>query len=740
MYCPKCGHQIPDGSRFCPVCGCDLSAYQSNVRRPNDKPVPPKHTHNPLPVRQIGIAVAAVAAVAVIVAVVFGVRALFSVIGNSSNAYVYLSDGDYELITDLSKGDIIEIASSRSEYTYSSLLSFSPDGKYVYYYTKYDSSNRTGTLCRAEYGKLKSDSSKNDDYIVTIASNVALGFQCIDDETVIYKNGDDTLYYYDGSDVTQLAKSVNEFYTEGTERVVYTTGTYDEGYTLYGVDVTDPDSKVKLASNYAGLYIAEDFDNIYYTKTDSDYNAMLYVVGFDKDSEQIGKNVNILELDDGTVYFTAESGETLSLYDYVDDTYASHDEGVTEPDKDDYLIPTYSYNQLSVSDNEDDYDEIYTSCSKTVYFFHTAIKNKTSSSYTLAQEFTEKYLDSENSDGYFVVTETIKKELQEMCDEYGQGYDNEWLEFCFSKEEDGTEVDEDAYYAAYSAYEEAADRIYIRETLQNSENDYALKTLYCYADGKLTAVAENVLSTKYCNGAVLYNTADMVTETVSMTSVYSISDVTALFAIDYSAENYLLCYGTTTPAQVSASAAEDMDDAYYDSGYISLLVIGSGVYMTSDEDIYFAEISNNTLGEFTFVSDDAYVLMYDDSGIYYECGGYSSNSGYYIDLYKCVGGEDELVARDILENEICIYEDETVLAYTDYTSYGYELTIFDAKGEKAIIADDVSFYLRCADGTVLYISDGDLYSYDDGERTLVGRDADWCWVLNTMEPSVTYSY
>lgn len=748
MFCPNCGKEVPDGSRFCGHCGFNLSEYQSN-----DKAAPPDR-HNPFPVKQVGIAVAAAA---VIVAVVFGVQALLSTIGNSSNAYVYLSDGNYELITDLSKGDIIEIASSRSDDTYAGLVSFSPDGKYVYYYTRYDSSSETGTLCRAEYGKLKADSSKNDSYIETIASNVSRWFQCMDDETILYKNGDGALYYYDGSDVTRLAKSVKTYYTDGTERVVYSTGTYDEGYTLYGVYVTDPDSKVKLASNYAHIYVIDDFDNIYYTKEDDENNETLYVVGFDKDAEQLGKNVDVLEADAGALYFTAENGETISLYDYVDDTYASADAGITEPNLDDFTIPEYSYEMIYGSDlSESDYDELYTSCTKALYWYgenrllsysmyeSLDITWSTNSDATNAatQDFIDQFADSANEDGYILVTDEVKAALQEIQRSYSDDTEDEWmwLWLCYSRYQSGTTID-DAYYAAYDAYEEAADRISIREMLQDSENDYALKTLYCCENGTLTTVAENVLSTKCYTGAILYNTADMVTETINMNMVDSTSDVTDLFSLDYSAENNLLCYGSTAPVQVSSSAAEDISDFYYDNGSVYFYVVGSSIYMTCSgvADIYYATIDNGTVDKFSFVSDEAYMLI-SDSEAYYECNFYLSNDHYYIDLYQCVDGESEVLARDIMEGDFAIYDDGIILAYTDYNSYGYELTMFDAEGEKTVIADDVGFSLRSAEGNVLYISDGNLYSYDEGERTLIGRDVDWLWMLNTMEANITYDY
>ena len=68
-------------------------------------------------IRRLGLALAA------LLFVLFGGR-------GSNNAYVCLSDGRYELISNLSRGELIEIASSRSGYAD---LWFSPDGKYIYF-------------------------------------------------------------------------------------------------------------------------------------------------------------------------------------------------------------------------------------------------------------------------------------------------------------------------------------------------------------------------------------------------------------------------------------------------------------------------------------------------------------------------------------------------------------------------------------------------------------------------------
>ena len=40
MFCPKCGSQIPDGSKFCPKCGNQFAATPTAASQPTPRPVP----------------------------------------------------------------------------------------------------------------------------------------------------------------------------------------------------------------------------------------------------------------------------------------------------------------------------------------------------------------------------------------------------------------------------------------------------------------------------------------------------------------------------------------------------------------------------------------------------------------------------------------------------------------------------------------------------------------------------
>lgn len=77
MFCPKCGAQLPDGSKFCAKCGAQIAAAQpSGGAAPAPAPVPgPAPAPMPQPKKHVGPIVAIAAAAVIIVAIaVFALR------------------------------------------------------------------------------------------------------------------------------------------------------------------------------------------------------------------------------------------------------------------------------------------------------------------------------------------------------------------------------------------------------------------------------------------------------------------------------------------------------------------------------------------------------------------------------------------------------------------------------------------------------------------------------------------
>ena len=763
MVCPKCGVKLPDGSKFCSACGEKLTDAVPEVQEEKKAedvsasaaPAAPINSPKPefvQPKKKVDskkvIAVAIVSIIAIVV--IWGLKALFS--GMSGNAYVYLSGGKYELITNLNKDQTIEIASSRSSAMGDDLLAFSPDGKYIYYYTKYDTNSEAGTLCRAEYGKLKEKSNKNDKYIEIIASNVSRGFRLLKDGSVIYKNNDNTLYYFNGKESVQITKKVYDYYTDESGKLVYLSGDRSEGYTLYGMKLADIDNKIKLASNIYYVHSATDFENILYIKREDDDRQTLYVVGFSKEEEKLAENVNILARFDNKTYFTAANGAKLSLYDYVEDSYAVSDAGITQPDRADFSTPEYSYRMVYGSDlTESDLGELYTTCTKELYWYgtwtwyHSSMEEAAVERYfggyskdirVATQSFIDRFADTADENGFILVTDEVKdalKEIQKYADQPEEEW--QWMWLCYEKYQSGTNLDYDAYRAACDRWDEAKDRISVREVLQNKENDYTVNTLYCFEKGTLTAVNENVLKSLRYDGAIIFNTTDLITKKIKIEDVSSTYDVMKMFWIDYTADNHIILSDGTS-CSMSKLAREDLEEAVSPS----LRFTNKEVYMINDNDTLFrAAIRDGVVGDFSVVTDDVVFLTMDGSTLYYISEYYEKGDTVYCNLYSCDRGTVTCLAKDVVFENINLYSDGTILAYTGYRKLsGYELTMINKKGESTLIADGVRAYVRVDKSNLLYISDGDLYSYNGKEKKKVRSNVSWIWSRKSMEIDNTF--
>ncbi len=742
MYCPKCGKEIPDNSKYCGVCGAKIEQIDSEKNVKNEENKIDINIKNKSILKHC-LPIVGVLVIAIII--IIGVKNLF-LKSSDKNAYVYLSNGTYELVTNLNKDQSFEIASSKSDDIGEYLLAFSPDGKYIYYYTKYDSTSGTGSLCRAEYGRLREDSKKNEQYIEIVATKVFLGFKIVDDGTVIYEKNNNALYCFDGKDSIQIAENIDYFWTDGMEKVVYETSDDFGNRIAYGVKLSDLENPIMLASDYTVFYTPDDFENMMYIKTEEDDTESMYVVGFEKDAEKIAKGARFLAEIEGRKYFLSENEKKVNLYDFVEDNYREADASISEPDKDNFSIPKYRYGQLYSEDNLEDYDEIYTTCSQKMYFYSRPIADKEQDN---CKEFAMKYQQMENEDGYLLVTEEIKREIQEMAAEDGQGYDGEWHEFCFYREQIGTTLDYEAYNAAYEQWNEAQNRINLRQELQSEENDVSVKTLYCLDNGTLNKVDENVLSTEGLWNTFMYNTPEQITEKVKIEDIATIQDVEKLFEINKAAENIVMLLDGAT-CVMSSSAAEAYATATND-GYAMLGVTDKEVYLDEIDGtlsleikgtLSMANITDGVIGEFVMISDDANFMNVDKDTAYYTSNYYQNGDVSYCDLYSCISGTSTVLARDIIPYSANVYKDNTILAYTNSseTDQGYELSVIDPKGEATVIDDKVEKYIRTGESEVLYISDGNLYFYNGNESKFLDRNVEWIWSKDAMEIAYTLDH
>ena len=492
MYCGNCGTQFE--GKFCPHCGTPAPAarepasdagftqqeqpYDPSVYElPETEPKKPKKRG-----KLLAVILGVIAGIAVIAAAVVLLGGLLPRPGGG-NACVYLNRGKYQMITDIKKGEAVQFGSARSDIVNEQLLAFTEDGKYIYYYTKVDDSTYTGTLCRAEYGKFKKNADKNEKYIETIANNVRIGFRLLESGGVLYQNDSGKLYYYDGKESVQIGRDVNSYYSQGADWLFYGKGEYGD-MTLYGVDLKTPEDSVKLDKGVAYIMYAENPDAVFYIKerTEGTYAQDLYVSGLNRETERIASDASVMTISDGAVYYVRPNGDSVSMYQFVTDDKAAEDSGITEPMISDYEVPNYVMNMIRESNpQESNYQgkELYTSCTQPLYWYGQGsgcsmqdAMNRTwngnnDAIHTSTQAFIDKFGTTADANGFILVTDEVKAALKDI-NQYGStASENTWLDMCYVKEQSGTTVDYNAYDAACQVYYAAADRIRLREELQD---------------------------------------------------------------------------------------------------------------------------------------------------------------------------------------------------------------------------------------------------------------------------------
>ena len=648
MKCPKCGAALPEGAKFCGNCGARLTppaepTQQVTVKAPTlpVAPVPEEVTAVQPDLgaaakkgprgKLVGIAAAVVVLLLVILAGLFFVLGRG---GSGKNTYVLLQDGKYELLSSLKKTDLVEIASAKSEDSTDGLVQFSKDGKYLYFFTKYDSDNYTGTLCRAEYAKLKDGSSKNDKYITTIASNVKLWFY----ETkngLLYNNDAGTLYYYNGSEAVQLAKnaSVASDVDSDTNEILYTRDNDDDTEDLYYVSLDKPEDPKKLEGKIAGTISTSDLKNILYTKGSDEDGYALYRTSIDGEPEKIANKYRGCYNDatNGKLFYLKDTGKTVSLYDFVYDPY-----NVTEePDWSDYRMLDsdgwYTYDDEGYSEAWDHY-----SMRKDLTSEDNALPLYDLYYYANGQEtlVAQEVLSTQSAGNGFVYWGADMLEDQISIDDLDDAYDLRWtvsyLEDYFMDDVDASKL---------SLYSETANTTVpltedTLELMQEGEHP----GLYCYCVKDQLILSPN----DYGEAGALYAATIKNGELGGFTQIADDAEIetydedrfyytTGEYDKDDNSYADLYCYENGEPKRVAQDALGDEMVRIYEDGVISL-------YTDHNQNGYELTLLQKD-GTKNLIADDVteYLRVDEDNLLYLSDG----------DLYCYDGKEKKRVATDV---------------------------------------------------------------------------------------------
>lgn len=754
MVCPKCGKTVPDSAKFCGFCGAKLGGEDGGlVPKQETIAVKPTAAVRPVKVRPEGGAAVAVkpkfsgskkiilaaAAVVILLAAVLGFVLLG---GRSGNAYICLSDGGYQLITDLDQGELVEIASTRSDY---GDLWFTPDGKYIYYFSKLDSQYGAGTLCRAEYGRMKANSSKNERYITVVATNASHDFDILEDGTILYTNEDNTLYYFDGETSHQVARDVDFYETEvdGKGNLLYLVwdedGAYDFSGTMYLTTLQEPEQSTRLDGDVASLLHLTDKGEIAYTRYTEEGVDLYRMTLQDRQPQLVDEDVEVQTWDDDRVLYSVLK-EKRGLEPYIEGTKETE-----QVKRSDYEIPTYTYYYINDAADAAEYDGLCTSIEVDGRFFvdilggRYSIEEAANSNDALVSEacqaFLTKYASYEtNADGFVPVTDAVQADLQLLAQACGDP--GNWQLLCIGQRRTGTSYDWDAYNAA-------ADRVSLWEDLLDADQYYLpVYTLKELKDGQSAVVRDDLSICGSVGSLVAFGSIDDLVNPVKVEEITTAADAAYLLSNDMDRYSRVLLYQPEEGETIEMSTA---DAAMMMDGGSLEQIERAGQYLfvqNGDGVLYVSPIQEGKAASFTVVSDSSSILGVEDDKLYYRDGYYTDDDGgEYADLCVYQNGESSRLLTDVSPYAIWVYEDGSAAAktYQDLDGTG-ELVLVDARGNKTTVADEVGSFARADDSHLLYISDEDLYLYDGKEKTRVATDVERIWCRDAMEPVVGAGY
>lgn len=354
-FCPHCGGTNDADAIFCSICGKDMNG--------DGQPVVEENTSKKVPKKLIVGAVGVVAAVVVIGGVVKIVGGLG---GSKSDSYItYVKDGY------INQSDIEHYKKKSVEYqgrygstsddgeNYSAGVRYSKDGKYICYPTdvNYGDDSIEFRLNMQKVGKTEEP--------VKIDSSVT-SYTILDNNKILYKKaGNDTLYINDKKgNKEKIASDVEYFYLDSDQKnIVWSESNGDGTINVCQQDVALKKEKKTLAKDVDSFHTSSDLKYILVNEQD-----IIYMIENFGEKQKIASGVEDVsydDLDNGGIYYTKSSEETLSAEDVVEDDCADSDATIEEPDREDYKVEKIEKNDWTgkyekvESVDEDAYDAAY---------------------------------------------------------------------------------------------------------------------------------------------------------------------------------------------------------------------------------------------------------------------------------------------------------------------------------------------------------------------------------------------
>lgn len=342
VFCPYCGVKNDGDAMFCCACGRDLKRIrpEDTVQKQNDGVSPKKRKSkkndvskskgagvpNEARKRGIGKIVGVVAAVVVVAAAVFAAVKLIGGSSGGPESYLnYVKDGRLTSINmDSRKKQPVVYKGSMTDYYSSQLVTYSEDGKYMYFLSDYSGSD--SRLYAVKTGSDPEDA-------VKIDSSISQYWVMKSGKEVVYLK-EDVLYKNDlDGNKEKIASNVSNAFIDSDQKYVIWNEYRDNSYAYYYRALDLKSDKVKLLENGYIIHYSDDFQRLYVS-----VDEILYVINGFGEKEKIDSEAVFIGVDEkGSMYYSKASGETVSAKDLVNDDMAEVDAAMTEPKIEDFV-------------------------------------------------------------------------------------------------------------------------------------------------------------------------------------------------------------------------------------------------------------------------------------------------------------------------------------------------------------------------------------------------------------------
>ena len=646
------------------------------------------------------------AAAAAVIAVIAAVVWLFSAVpGGGKGGYAYLTeDGELMYLADLKeKTEALELT---DEAGWSAGVSFSPDGKMVYFI------DAESTLYQISTAELKKDGRPE-----RVARDVSW-FMLLDDGRLLYWEKDGSGFsVYDGKESFRLVWDYLDYQLSADQKTLYYTqqDEVDGTLTLYKKALEKDAKGEKLLKNADWIYSSYDADPLVYVEEDGDggdgNHLTVYSCAPGGSKTKLADGVYSVAgmTADGGLYCWKQDVEERTLYDFVTDAKAKEDAAVLAQGEPEYP----SWQKYEVWDFEFSDGTLY----------------------CIAYDGTKHPLD--------------EAEVKKRAEAEGWGfYDSpdELVAVCYSMYYYGDYDPLQEYYdKALEEYEAAFDKWYDaqsreerRQELKDTTYRQSSYSLYRYVDGESESIAAGAKSaygpSAPGEGIFLYRKVDQKDGKVG-----DVADL-SYYGEVYDLLNAEGGSGETTWYQNVGGVESELDLEDFTS--VSHVIALSGkeavlwVYDGSEEALLSYAIGRDALTfASTILEGDDFTIPYAglaESGKLYlftDVVEGSGGNGYRSvgDFCRYQGGKLETIAKEVYELYL-LDGSGAMYAVTDVDGQYYQELAQLKDGRLSAITDEMSGAPIFLDKTqVLYVSDGDLMLWDGKQERRIARDVEQVW-------------